>query len=166
MAVPHCEAWLHSVAPRLQASGFAPLNPQTYQPRGFLYAVHRCRLELTKFGMAEAYFVFAQIETLTPDVLNHFSWMAYTYSIANKSFPLPCGFFESVWCFPVAITYQLHPQMADYVRSMPLRKHWAAGEFPVVFDTATGQLCFCERTPLWGAAYYAGFREEVRRNLG
>ena len=36
---------------------------------------------------------------------------------------------------------------------------------PVVFDLASGSLYYFEGTPLWGAAYYAGFRREVQANL-
>ena len=48
-------------------------------------------------------------------------------------------------------------------------QHGPGGEHPLdllAFDAATGQLCYYERTPMWGGAYYAGFRREVVRCLG
>ena len=44
-------------------------------------------------------------------------------------------------------------------------KHWASNEIPVVFDLADGNLCYLEKTPVWGAAYFAGFRREIENNL-
>jgi hypothetical protein len=55
--------------------------------------------------------------------------------------------------------------MAQFIRDTAPQKHWAAAEIPVAFDSATGQVCYFERTPVWGAAYYAGFRREIQRYL-
>ncbi len=165
MAIPHSDAWLQYVAPRLQATSFVPLHPQTYHHLGFMFAARRTRFEFTKFGMSEAFFVFAQIESLTPQLMMQFSQAAFQFAVAAKTVPFPCGLFESVWCFAVAITYQMHPQTADWIRNTEPPKHWSAGEMPVAFDTANGGLCYFEQTPLWGAAYYRGFRQEIERNL-
>ncbi|HEU4390301.1 MAG TPA: hypothetical protein VFV34_21035 [Blastocatellia bacterium] len=65
----------------------------------------------------------------------------------------------------MAITSNLDPRMAQFIRDAAPQKHWAAAEIPVAFDTATGQVSYFENTPLWGAAYYAGFRREIQRYL-
>ena len=79
---------------------------------------------------------------------------------------MPCGLFESVWCFAVAITNRVEDPVARSVRNDSPAKHWAAAEIPVVFHRTEGKLYFYEKTPLWGAAYYAGFRSQIRRYLG
>jgi hypothetical protein len=83
----------------------------------------------------------------------------------NKSAPLPNGFFMSVFCYAVAITERIDPGLADWVRNTAPPKHWASNEIPIVFDLADGNLCYFEKTPLWGAAYYAGIRREIENNL-
>jgi hypothetical protein len=157
--------WLGQVSQRLSTSGFAPMKPEVYQPQGFKYAVHRSRFEVSKFGMAEYFFTFAEIPNLVPEVLRAYSNTAFQFAMKNKTNPLPCGFFESVFCFAVAVTANLHPQLADSVRAAEPIKHWSAFELPVVFDLANGGLYYFEKTPVWGAAYYAGFRREIQMNL-
>lgn len=159
-------SWMQQINQRLMANSFVPLAPEIYQPQGYKYVVRRTRFEFSKFGMAENFFTFAEIPNLTPDLLRSYSNTAFHFAKTNKTVPLPCGFFEAVFCFAVAITANLHPQMAQYVRETTPIKHWAAFEMPVVFDLANGGLYYFEKTPLWGAAYFNGFRKEVQRNLG
>lgn len=159
--IPTSDKWLTHIAPRLQFAGFVPLPPQPH----FKYAVRRTRFEITKFGMCESFFVFAELPNLTPQMLGGFSQAAFQCAMASKTVPLPCGFFEAVFCFPVAITTNLHPQMAEWIKQTEPPKHWASAEMPVAFDLATGQLAYLERTPFWGAAYFSGFRREIQTFL-
>lgn len=157
--------WLGQVSQKLTVNGFAPLAPQIYQPQGYKYAVRRSGFEISKFGNAEYFFTFAEIPNLTPQVLLSYSSSAFQFALNNKSFPLPCGFFEAVFCFAVAITANVHPELAQSIRDTAPIKHWSAFELPVVFDLANGGLYYFEKTPVWGAAYYAGFRREIQTNL-
>ena len=158
-------AWLGHVSQKLAANGFAPLAPQIYQPQGFKFVARRSRLEITKFGNAEYFFTFAEIPNLTPDVLLGYSASAFQFALRNKNFPLPCGLFESVFCFAVAISANVHPELAESLRAAEPIKHWSAFEMPIIFDPANGGLYYFEKTPVWGAAYYAGFRREIQTNL-
>lgn len=158
-------SWMQHVSQKLAMNSFVPLNAQIYQPQGYKYAVRRSRLELSKFGNAEYFFTFAEIPNLTPQKLLGYSGAAFQFALRNKSFPLPCGFFESVFCFAVVITANLHPELARSIRDTAPVKHWAAFEMPIVFDLANGGLYYFEKTPVWGAAYFAGFRREIQTNL-
>ena len=163
-AAPH--PWLQQhVFPRLAADGFTPLQDQQFRPWNFAFAARRTRFEITKFGMSETFFVFGDVPVVNPDSLNAFADAAYRFSIQSKTVPLPNGWFESVWCYAVAITQGLHPQAAEWVRATAPPKHWGSGEMRAVFDAATGQLVYFEGTPVWGAAYYAGFRSQLERAL-
>lgn len=158
-------SWLQYVMQKLAANAYQPMSPEKYQSQNFKYAAHRSRFELSKFGMAENFFTFAEIPNLTPEILIQYSTAAFKFAAANKSTPLPNGFFVATFCYAVAITMNLHPQMAQYVRETAPIKHWGAFEMPVVFDLANGGLYYFEKTPMWGAAYYAGFRKEIQTNL-
>ena len=159
-------SWLQQVSQKLGANSYQPLPAEKYQPQNFKYAAHRSRFEISKFGMAENFFTFAEIPNLTPEILQQYSSASFKFANANKSTPLPNGWFVATFCYAVAITANLNPQLAQYVRDTAPIKHWGAFEMPVVFDLANGGLYYFEKTPVWGAAYYAGFRKEVQTNLG
>ena len=158
-------SWLQQTAQKLAANSFQPLPAEVYQAQGFKYAVRRSRFELTKFGMAEYFFTFAEIPNLTPDVLRQFSSASFRYANANKSVPLPNGLFVGTFCFAVAITAHLGEETQQFIRFTEPATHWGAFEMRIAFDLATGGLYYYEKTPLWGGAYYAGFRREVTNNL-
>lgn len=157
--------WLQHVSQKLGANAYKPVQPEKYQPQGLKYVMHRSRFEITKFGMAENFFTFAEIPNLTHEVLQQFSTTSFKFANANKSIGLPNGWFVATFCFAVAITANLNPQLGQYIRDTAPIKHWGAFEMPVVFDLADGGLYYFEKTPLWGAAYYNGFRKEVQMNL-
>lgn len=158
-------SWLLQVSQQLAANDYKPLSPEIYQAQNFKFAAHRSRFEVSKFGMAENFFIFAEIPNLTVEVLQQFSTAAVRFAEANKASKLPNGFFVAAFYYPVAITANLNPQFADYIRATAPIKHWGAFEMPVVFDLATGGLYYYEKTPLFGWAYYAGFRREIQANL-
>jgi hypothetical protein len=70
-----------------------------------------------------------------------------------------------VWCYAVALTAGLEEETVRDIEEQTPTKHWAAAEIPVVFDTEKNALVFFEKTPLWGAAYYAGFRRTILQYL-
>lgn len=158
-------SWLSQVAQKMSVNGFNPLPPEKYQPQNFKYAARRSRFEISKFGIAEYFFTFAEIPNLTPEILSQYSSAAFQFAKANKTSSLPDGLFTATFCFAVAITANVHPQFAQIIRESPPIKHWSAFEMAVVFDLANGVLYYFEKTPVWGAAYYAGFRREIQTNL-
>jgi hypothetical protein len=158
-------AWLQHVSQTLAANGYGPLDPGRYQPKGYLYVVRRSGFEISKFGMVDRFFTFAEIERLEWATLWSFSRTSFDLANSNKSTPLPNGFFQTLFCFPVILTQNFDPGLAQQVRQNSPPKHWAAQEMPVVVDVATGDLAYFESTPLWGAAYFAGMRREIENNL-
>lgn len=158
-------AYLARVLPRLQGDGFAVAENVVYGNLTLRCVAHRSRFELTKFGNSETFFVFAEFPTLDINLLRDFSARCFEYSLKTRSNPLPCGFFESVWCFPVALAHAVESVTTEAVRTRAPPKHWAAGEMPVICDLRTHSVYYFEGTPLWGAAYYAGFRSTIQRLL-
>lgn len=157
--------WLQNVNQKLSSNGFSPLAAEKYQSQGFKYVARRSRFEITKFGMAETFFSFTEIPNLTKEILMQYSNTSFKFSNNNRNFPLPNGFFVSTFCYAVAITANLDIQLAQYVKDTAPIKHWSAFEMPVVFDLTDGNLFYFEKTPFWGAAYYNGFRNEIKKNL-
>jgi hypothetical protein len=153
--------WLQTALQRLTMDGFT-IRQQNY----FKVVAHRSRFELSKFGNAETYFIFADFDYLDVNLMRRFSTDAYNYAVQTKTSPLPCGFFESVWCFAVAIARNADDATAYAIKTETPPKHWSAGEMRVAYDAPRHQLYYFDQTPLWGAAYYAGFRTQIKKYLG
>ncbi|HTU27707.1 MAG TPA: hypothetical protein VMF30_20010, partial [Pirellulales bacterium] len=122
--------------------------------------------ELTKFGFSETFYVFREFETISAAELRSFSASAIAIAKLSKTIPLPCGLFECVSCFAVAVAGQVEAGVAESVRQGMPTKHFAAFEIPVLFNRSNGQLSYLEKTPIWGCAYYSGFRSQIARYLG
>ncbi len=158
-------SWLQQVSQRLAANGYNQMSPQIYQAQNFKFAAHRSRFEITKFGIAENFFTFAEIPNLNVGVLQQFSAASFAFAKANKTSSLPDGFFTATFCFAVVITANVPAEFAQYIFATAPTKHWSAFEIAAVFDLANGGLYYFTGTPLWGAAYYNGFRKEIQANL-
>ena len=160
------DQWLQTAASRLLSDQFVALPEAGYRAAGFRFATRRSRFEITKFGFSETFFTFADIPELTFQKMTYFSGAAFDFANKSKTLPLPPGLFGSVWSFAVAITANLDPATAQSIRTVAPAKHWSAAEIPAVYDAVTGTLCFFEGTPIWGAAYFDGFRRQIRTYLG
>jgi hypothetical protein len=160
------DAWLNSARNNLSAGGFVILDDVSYDGRAFPLVARRTRFELTKFGFSESFFVFCEFDRLTTAEVREFSADAYRYAKQHKTIPLPCGLFESVWCYAIALAEAVDEATLDSIRSETPPKHWASAEIPVIYDQARHRLFYFEKTPLWGSAYYAGFRKQILKLLG
>ena len=152
--------WLQTAIQRLLADGFVIMN-QNY----FKVVAHRSRFEITKFGNSETFFIFADIDYLNIDMMRRFSTDAFNFAMKSKTSPLPCGFFESVWSYAVGIGRNVDDMTAQVIKTETPPKHWSAGEMRVAYDAPRHQLYYFDQTPLWGAAYYAGFRKQIQKYL-
>lgn len=159
------ENFLNTVRNRLTTAGFVITNDISYNGCTFPLVARRLRFSLTKFGFSETFFIFKKFDRLTTDALRAFSADAYRCAKKRRAIPLPCGLLESVWCYPVAIAKSVDGPTLASVRSDTPRKHWASAEMPVIYDEAQDEPFYFEKTPLWGAAYYAGHRKQIRRIL-
>lgn len=158
--------WLQHVSQRLMTNGYKPMKPEVYQPLGFRFAVNRSGFEISKFGMIDRTFVFADIPSIDVPKLQQFSNAAFDFANKNKSVSLPNGLFSSLLCFSVAITENADPAIVQSLITSQPMTHFGAFEMAVIFDIANGGLYYYQTTPIWGAAYHSSFRREVQTNLG
>jgi hypothetical protein len=160
------DSWLTATRGRLASAGFLLHEDVPFEGRTFPLVGRRTRFELTKFGFSESFFVFGEFDRLTNEALRQFSRDAFRFAKQQRVIPLPCGLFESVWCYAVAISKAVDEQTLTSVRFETPPRHWASGEIPIVYDETEGKLSYFEKTPIWGAAYYRGFRKTIRQLLG
>ncbi|MEZ6102810.1 MAG: hypothetical protein R3E01_28035 [Pirellulaceae bacterium] len=157
--------WLQTKLQRLAVEGFVRLEQDGKAEVGIEAIARRTRFEISKFGFSETFFIFRRFDSLNAQALRDFSSNAFRLAKLSKTIPLPCGVFESVWCFAVAVADQVDGTAAESVRNVAPPMHWAAAEIPVIFNQADRRLYYFEKTPLWGAAYYSGFRSQIKRFL-
>lgn len=151
----HFDAILQATQQKLEPLGFTC----TREPSGLLRLLaHRSRFELSKFGNCETFFMLGEPR----DGLRDFSKKCLELALAERKLKLPCGLFESVICFPVALVEEADSATLEDLRKNAPPKHWAALEFPLLHETKTGRTTCFEGTPIWGAAYYAGLRRTAR----
>ncbi|MEW6128906.1 MAG: hypothetical protein AB1757_17850 [Acidobacteriota bacterium] len=158
---PRKDYWVQTAIQRLQADRFTFLPDNTFK-----MVAHRSGFELSKFGNAETFFIFHEFDYTDANLIRRFSADAFNHAMKLKTNPLPCGFFESVWCFAVAISHNVDDMTAQILKTEDPPKHWSAGEMRVCYDAPRHGLYYFEKTPVWGAAYYAGFRNQIKKYLG
>jgi hypothetical protein len=159
------KGYLSKVIQRLVSAGFSCQENVAHDGSLYRCVARRSRFELTKAGFAETFFLFAELPSLSVDSLRRFSANCFAYAKKTKKIPLPCGLFESVFCFPVAIVDGVDAAVAESVRAKAPPKHWASFEMPVVYDLRSNALHYFEKTPAWGAAYYASTRKTIQELL-
>lgn len=157
--------WLQIACQRLAQDGFRIEGNVAWGGQVIPAIAHRSGFSFAKFGNYEEFFVFQNIVPLTPQVVQQYSGDAFRFCKGRRSFPLPCGLFEAVGVYAVAITQNLDPATARAIAETAPAKHWGAFEFPAAYDLATGMLHYYQKTPMWGGAYYSGFRKTVQKYL-
>jgi len=98
--------------------------------------------------------------------MKDFSSRATQFSLENRESLLPRGFGGSLLSVPTIVSMSFSDDVKDWIGKNRPPKHFAAFEFPVLVSTADRQIYYYQKTPIWGAAYYKGFRKFVEEVLG
>jgi hypothetical protein len=154
------EAYFAKAKSRLDAAGYEWLTAP-----GFRAVATRKSFQATKFGMWETFFVFRDYPHVDLDTLGAFMRDAVAYTFGNRRVGLPRGLGAGMTTYGVSLGSTVDAATAQSVRNEAPPKHWAATEVPVVYEASTNRLHYFERTPMWGAAYYRGFRKQINELL-
>lgn len=120
----------------------------------------RSKFETSKFGTVDTYcFVKSTIENATGEMLGSYSSQAFELAARHRT-GRPLGMGAMLIVYPLLITKNITQELYTYLKNY-CPKHMAAAEFPSVLDTATEYLYYYELTPVWGLAYYNGYRKET-----
>ncbi len=136
------------------------LKPHAGRAEGADRTYHKRAFVLSKFGLADTFISVSFGDALSQEQFVSIGEAAFSYALAHKNF-LPRGFFGYVESFPLVVTDQASEALIQYISESHCPKHWAAGDFAVLLDLATGKLHMYQKTPAWGGAYYAGFRKKA-----
>jgi hypothetical protein len=77
---------------------------------------------------------------------------------------LPRGVQNGVVSFSVLAADRVDKTAADFVLGKP-PKHYAAFEFPMIYDLTYNALVYNHNKPMWGALYYGYFMEYAEKNF-
>jgi hypothetical protein len=137
--------------------GFSPIT--VHADAGIDRVYKRSRFEATKFGTVDAYCCAKFFENPDGGILMEFSSKMFDMASRHRT-GSALGFGAMLVVYPLIVTENISQEIYKKIRQY-CPKHFAATEFPVVIDLATGFVYYYEQTPLWGSAYYAGFRKQA-----
>jgi hypothetical protein len=128
-------------------------------------AFHRLEFAITKLSMLDTAVIAREYQDApSVDEFKDFSAGSMGLARLNK-FWLPVGLGSVMVCYPLAVMQTVPDELSSFVNTYA-PKHFSAFEFPVIAEVGTQQLHYFTGTPLWGMAYYNGFRTEVEQLLG
>jgi hypothetical protein len=153
------ETYLLAIGPRLSNAGFELRGAIRAPGWTFAEVAYRKRFEITKFGVVETFVTIAEAAIATPEELAAFSEGCFRWCDGLRTAKLPRGFGAGLFVLPVVLMPDPSPAVVDAIRSHVPRKHWAGGEVPCLVDLTNQTVHVFARTPVWGAAYWRGFRK-------
>jgi len=121
--------------------------------------------EASKFGKMTRIIMVASIENTNAETILNFSMRSFQYALDNRDSLLPRGLGGSLLFVPVIVSNDFNIHIKLWMEKTLAEKHWAAFEFPVLISLKDRKIYYCKKTPIWGAAYYRGFRKFVEENL-
>jgi hypothetical protein len=157
--------YVQSVLQRLYSEGFQCAENIVYGGQTFTAVAHKQGFEISKFGYFESFFVLQHLSSIDPFTLRRFSDHCFNYATSARQSPLPLGFFAGLVCYPVAVVDMVDQATAIAITNETPPKHFGSFEFPVIYELGTRRLYYLGRTPMWGAAYINGFRNQAHRAL-
>lgn len=158
--------WLESLTANLIAQNYTIKNSESYDGVTYSLAAHRGRFEITKFGYAEYFYLVSELHNPTLEQVKQACAKSFTYGYIHRKLQIPAGIISSCFVFQILLVDHVSTEIAEYITSTIPPKHWAKMEFPVVIDLSSDKVYVCEKTPLWGAAYFGGFRKQAKAMLG
>jgi len=137
---------------RLQSLGFTTTENIQYNGQSLAIAARRVRFELGMGRLTEDFFIVGKFDRLDSAILKEYSRICFKYAVRHGKVPLPWGMqtIHFAMCHSVAMVSGVDDALASSIAKTPPPWHWSGCEFPVVWDTATGRLCYSEVTDTVG----------------
>jgi len=158
-------AFLSLLERKLSGKGFEIKQDILISPYKVDLLAAKTSLEASKFGKMTRAITVASLETVDIGTIQSFSMASTKYALDNRDSLLPRGFGGSLLSVPVIVADDFNIDIKLRMEKTLAEKHWAAFEFPVLISLKDRKIYYCKKTPIWGAAYYRGFRKFVEDNL-
>lgn len=116
--------------------------------------------EASKIGLTDRYCFIKQVpDNTTAQFAKSYSSALYNYAYQHKQ-TLGRFFRSMMMVFPVLAVEKASAELVNFIRTYQTNK-FKSVEFPCVIELSTGNVFYYEKTPLWGALYYNGFRADA-----
>ncbi len=158
--------FLDDLAKRLTAAGFNVRRDFDISPYHLDLLAGRTKFELSKFGKMTRFVGASTADQVNATGVQDFSSRLTGYALGNPGTILPRGLGGSVLVVPVLVSEDFDETTKKWVCETLAAKHWAAFEFPALVSIGQSRVYYCKKTPVWGAAYYRGFRKFVESMIG
>ncbi|KYK20797.1 hypothetical protein AYK24_03675 [Thermoplasmatales archaeon SG8-52-4] len=122
--------------------------------------------EVSKFSKMTRAIAFTFLENVDIGLVKSYSIASTKYALENRGSILPRGLGGSLLSIPVIVSNGFNIDTILWMEKTIAEKHWAAFEFPVLISLKDRKIFYCKKTPIWGGAYYSGFRKFIEENLG
>jgi len=122
--------------------------------------------EASKFGKMTRFITAASMDNVDVNTVRDFSSRATQFSLENRESLLPRRFGGSLLSVPTIVSMSFGDDVKDWIGKNRSPRHFAAFEFPVLVSTGDRHIHYYQKTPIWGGAYYGGFRKFVEEVLG
>jgi len=153
------------LAQRLGGEGFSVTRNVATSDYSFDVIAVRSAFELSKFGKMTRFIIAAAVNPVDAKTVQDYSSKSTKYALDNRDSLLPLGFGGSLLSVPVIVSDDFTDELKKWITETVAEKHWSAFEFPVLISPKAHQIYCCKKTPVWGAAYYKGFRKFVEKEL-
>jgi hypothetical protein len=102
-------------------------------------------------------------DAVTKESMEKFTEDAFKHTLETTE-GLPRGMQTGVSCFAVLVSGDVSEDAKKWVQEKP-KSSFAAFRMPVIVDLSSGQTFYYRKTPIWGCAYYRGFRSFIEKYL-
>jgi hypothetical protein len=102
-------------------------------------------------------------DAVTKESMERFTEDAFKHTLETTN-GLPRGMQTGVSCFAVLVSGDVSEDAKKWVQEKP-KASFAAFRMPVIVDLSSGQTLYYRKTPIWGFAYYRGFRSFIEKYL-
>ncbi len=159
------EKYLSLLQGRFSKEGFQTTKEISIEPYRLDLVAAKSSWELSKFGKMTRAVLVTKSQVQEPGSVLDFSSRSTRYALDNRDSLLPRGLGGSLLAVPVLASEEFDEELKRWIQQTLAKKHWAAFEFPVLVALGEQRMYYCRKTPLWGGAYYKGFRRFVDRYL-
>ena len=157
--------FLEKLEQRFRTDGFEIKRKISLPPYQLDLLAAKSSWELSKFGKMTRFILVTSMDEVNTETLKDFSSVSTKYALDNRGSLLPRGLGGSLLSVPVIVSEDFEEELKKWVENTLVEKHWAAFEFPVIIPLKDRKIYYCKKTPIWGAAYYKGFRKFVDGQL-
>jgi hypothetical protein len=152
-------AYVENLAQRLSSKGFAVKRELEIGEYRLSIAAVKTKFELGKLGKVARFVLGLSADHADIHLLQSFSAACTTFAVNN--FYSKYGAGGVILVVPFLVSSGRDGTLEKWLTDTPAPKHVGAFEFPVLVSVETNQVYYRKKTPVWGAAYYGGFRKFV-----